>query len=110
MKGLWALSRGVHERRDQTLSWRDQMQVMRRVMPLLWPHGQWTIRLRLAIAFVLVVLGKVVTVLVPMFYKYVVDALTAQPNAIVVVPVALILGYGLMYILSSAIDEMRDLI
>jgi ABC-type transport system involved in Fe-S cluster assembly fused permease/ATPase subunit len=110
MTSLWALSHGAKEKRDGRLGWRDQMKVMRRVMPLLWPEGAWTIKLRVVAAFVLIVVGKLVNVTVPIFYKYVIDALTARPDAVVVVPLGLILGYGVIHVAASAIDEIRDLI
>ncbi len=109
MTSLWALSRGAQDRREGSLGWRDQMKVMGRVMPLLWPQGEWTSKLRLVTAFALTVAGTVVTVIVPIFYKFVIDALTMRPDAVVAVPVALILGYGVMHVLSSATDEIRDL-
>src|SRR6185295_13730214 len=72
MKSLWALSRSALDRRDAGLSWRDQLSVMRRVMPYLWPEGPITLKLRVVAAFSLIVVGKVVSVLVPVLYKEVV--------------------------------------
>jgi ATP-binding cassette, subfamily B, heavy metal transporter len=110
MKSLWSLSRGALERRDTGLSWRDQMSVMRRVMPLLWPQGEWTLKLRVIAAFSLIAVGKLINVVVPVFYKEVVDALTARPDAAIAVPIALIFGYGLVRIAASATGEIRDLV
>jgi ATP-binding cassette subfamily B protein len=110
MKSLWALSRGASEKREAGLSWRDQAKVMRRVFPLLWPQGEPALKLRVVIAFALVAVAKVGTVIVPIVYKMVVDAISAAPNAAIVVPVAIILGYGVVRVAALATEELRDVI
>jgi ATP-binding cassette, subfamily B, heavy metal transporter len=81
---------------------------MRRVMPLLWPKGEAWLKLRVAVAFSMIVAGKLLNVAVPVIYKEVVDALSARPNAAVTVPMALIGGYGILRLLSAATGEIRD--
>jgi len=49
-------------------------------------------------------------VIVPIIYKMVVDALTGGPNALLVVPVAIIIGYGIVSVAALATDEIRDVI
>ena len=110
MKSLWALSRGASEKREAGLSWRDQAKVMRRVLPLLWPQGEPALKLRVVIAFALVAVAKVGTVIVPIVYKMVIDAISTAPNAAIVVPVAIILGYGVVRVAALATEELRDVI
>src|SRR5262245_50122217 len=66
------------------------------IMPLLWPEGRTDLKIRVVIAITALVLAKVVTVLTPFAYKYAVDALTLKNGvpAVVVVPVFMILAYG----------------
>jgi ATP-binding cassette subfamily B protein len=45
---------------------------------------------------------------VPILYKLVVDALSMAPNAVVTVPVVIVLGYGILRVVALATDEIRD--
>jgi ATP-binding cassette subfamily B protein len=106
--GQVGLSRAATEKPDPQLGWRDQMRVMGRVLKLLWPETDRALRLRVLIAFALVGVAKVANVLVPLLYKIVVDALSVAPNAAVTVPVAIVLGYGIVRVIALATDEIRD--
>src|SRR5207237_4180409 len=53
---------------------------------------------------------KLVNVTLPLVYKSVIDSLTTKPNAVLAVPIALIIGYGLVRVASLATTEIRDLI
>ena len=110
MASRWALSRGSSDRREPGLGWRDQLRVLRRVLPLMWPEGEPGLKLRVVAAFALIVAAKLVNVTLPLVYKWVIDALTTRPRAVLVVPVALIVGYGLVRVVSSATTEIRDMI
>jgi ABC-type transport system involved in Fe-S cluster assembly fused permease/ATPase subunit len=81
---------------------------IRSLLPYLWPKGQGELRLRVSAAMVLLVLAKLANVYVPILYKDAVDALNVGAEAIVVVPVSLILAYGLIRVLSLAFGELRD--
>ncbi|BBK44523.1 ABC transporter ATP-binding protein [Allostella vacuolata] len=79
------------------------------LLPYLWPRGETELRVRVVAALACLVLAKLVNVTVPIFYKGAVDALTpAGPGALVAVPVALIVGYGLVRILAQGFGELRD--
>jgi len=110
MKSLWALSRGADQKLPPGLAWGDQARVLARVLPLLWPKGESGLKLRVVIAVALVAAAKGVNVIVPIIYKMVVDALTGGPNALLVVPVAIIIGYGIVSVAALATDEIRDVI
>jgi ATP-binding cassette subfamily B protein len=75
--------------------------------PYMWPKGRADLKARVALAAGAMILAKLVTVTLPFFYKGTIDALTPQGQA-VAVPIALILGYGLVRLLMSAIQQMRD--
>jgi len=57
---------------------------------------------------VLLALAKVTNVVVPIFYKHAVDALSTDTAAILAVPVALLVGYGLARVLAQTFGELRD--
>ena len=76
------------------------------MLPYLWPTGAWDLRARVLYALVLLVLAKGANVVIPIFYKYVVDALDAE--AVLVVPVGLLLAYGTARLLTQAFGEFRD--
>ena len=106
----WALARGRNDKREPGLGWREQMRVLSRVLPLLWPQGETGLKIRVVSSVSLILVGKVINVVLPIVYKWVVDALSAGPRAAVVVPVVLIMAYGLVRIASAATTEIRDLI
>ena len=62
------------------------------------------------LAFALIVAGKLVTVTIPLIYKQAVDALSGNAGAIVLVPVALIVYYGIARIGAQATGELRELV
>ncbi|OGT04875.1 MAG: metal ABC transporter permease, partial [Gallionellales bacterium RBG_16_57_15] len=62
---------------------------------------------RVAIALSLLVLSKLANVSVPLVLKEIIDALD-KPQAALVVPVFLIVGYGVLRLLSTLFGELRD--
>ena len=46
MQIRWSLSRKPDQRREPGLGWKDQLAVVRRVLPLLWPTGEVGLKLR----------------------------------------------------------------
>jgi ATP-binding cassette, subfamily B, heavy metal transporter len=87
---------------------RSGLQTVTSLLPFLWPKGDHIAHLRLLVACVFLVAAKVATVYVPLVYSHAVDALAPKGGAMVVVPVALIVGYGLLRVASAAFGELRD--
>jgi len=86
-------------------SWRT----LASLLPYLWPSGQLEMRARVILALILLVLAKVALVFVPVLYGKAVDKLTVESgDLLLVLPVSLILGYGVARILSLAFGELRD--
>ena len=83
------------------------LQVLGSLLPYLWPPDQRAIRLRVVLALFCLVLAKIATVLIPVAYKYAVDALSGE-DGLVYLPVWAILGYGLARVLSLGFAELRD--
>lgn len=82
------------------------------IMPLLWPEGRTDLKVRVVIAVAALVLAKVVTVLTPFAYKYAVDALTLKAGvpALAVVPIFMIIAYGVGRVMMVAFAQLRDAI
>ncbi len=90
---------------------RGDLSTIATLLPYLWPAGEAGLRLRVVVAVICLLAAKGVNVGVPFFYKYAVDALTpASPGAVVAVPVALLVAYGVARILAQAFGEFRDAI
>src|SRR4051794_9004967 len=91
----------------------EGLRALRGLAPYLWPRDSLELRLRVVLALVLLVAGKLVNITIPLFYKHAVDALSvntgAAPNpGLVAVPVALILSYGAARVLSQGFNELRN--
>ena len=68
-------------------------------------------RARVVLALAFLVLSKIAIVYVPIFYKKAVDALTlADSDIVLVVPVGIIVAYGLARVASLGFSEARDAI
>ena len=83
-------------------------QTLRRLLPYLWQY-KW--RVLLALAFM--VAAKLANVGVPVLLKELVDAMSfkpGDPQALLVVPVALLLTYGGLRLATSAFTELRELV
>ncbi|MFJ5488100.1 metal ABC transporter permease, partial [Hansschlegelia beijingensis] len=95
-------------------------QTMRRLQAFIWPSDRPDLKRRIAIAIVLLVLTKLITVLVPYGFKFATDALTLAAKGEVppadggwesfalAAPIAMVLAYGLGRILMVALAQARD--
>ena len=81
---------------------------LRSLAPYLWSRGGGEAKLRVIAALILLAASKVVTVYIPVVYGQVVDALSGKQDAVIVVPVALIIGFGVLRVASIAFGELRD--
>ena len=87
---------------------RSDWATLRRLLPYLWQY-KW--RVMLALGFM--VAAKMANVGVPVLLKELVDAMTiapGSPQALLVVPVALLLAYGLLRLSTSLFTELRELV
>ena len=85
---------------------RNDWQTLRALLPYLWAH-----RGRVLFALTCLVAAKFATVSVPILLKELVDRLapTQQPAAgMLVVPLALVVGYGLLRLSTSLFTELRE--
>ncbi|MGB1561698.1 MAG: ABCB family ABC transporter ATP-binding protein/permease [Sinimarinibacterium flocculans] len=80
-----------------------------RVLASLWPYLR-EFPLRITIAMACLVAAKLAGTALPMVLKYLVDALDRPDDAIVVVPLALLLGYGALRLANVLFAELRDVV
>jgi len=79
------------------------------LLPYLWPKGEVWLRVRLVLASIAMMIGIIATVYVPIPYSEAVNRLSAKHGPLVL-PVAIIITYGLVRVCSTAFSELRDAI
>ena len=81
---------------------RNDWQTIRSLLPYLWEF-----KARVVIAMGLLVFAKLANVAIPLALKQIIDALDSS-HAVLMVPVFLIVGYGLLRLFSTLFGELRD--
>ena len=81
---------------------------LKSLAPYLWSRGGREARIRVLTAIFLLAASKVATVYIPIVYGQIVDILGTAQNPAFVLPLALIVGFGLLRVLSIAFGELRD--
>ena len=87
---------------------RNDWRTLRRLFPYLWKY-RW--RVMLALLFVLA--AKMSNIGVPLLLKRLVDGMNIPPGsaqAMLVVPVGLLLAYGMLRLMTSVFAELRELV
>jgi ATP-binding cassette subfamily B protein len=93
---------------------RSIWQTLHSLLPYIWPRDEPGARARVVAALGFLVLAKLATVGVPLVYSRAVDALAPKggaglaPAGLATVPIALILGYGVLRLSAAAFAELRD--
>ena len=84
---------------------------LRRFLPYLWPKDNPGLRMRIAVAMVLVLAAKGVTLALPFAYKGAVDAMSGSGGAgdAATVAMALVAAYALGRFTSVAFDNLRNI-
>ena len=87
---------------------RSEWGVIRTLVPYLWEF-KW----RVVLALACLIAAKVGNVGVPLVLKHIVDALSirpTEPGAVLVLPVALLVAYGLLRLTTTTFTELRELV
>ncbi|MFM1815412.1 MAG: hypothetical protein RLZ98_2107 [Pseudomonadota bacterium] len=111
--GDW-LQRAANAVRRRLLPGEEQMRVIRGLYPYVWPADRRDLQMTVAGSLVLMVIGKVVTVLMPFTYKWATDALVAisQGGAaaswLLGAPILAIVAYAFARILMTVIMQVRE--
>ena len=91
----------------------------RGLWPYLWPADRKDLQRRVMVAFVLIVLGRLLLIGVPYTFKWAMDALTSTGGSLDLArwwpwlagaPLALTILYGLARVASAALIQLRDAI
>ena len=91
-------------RLEKPAATRNNLKTIAALLPYLWEF-----KVRVIAALALLVLAKLANVSVPLVLKEIVDALD-QPRAELVLPVFLLIGYGVLRLCSTLFGELRDAI
>lgn len=92
------------------------MRVIKSVLPYLWPKGRRDIKLRVVFAMAALILGEILGVLSPFFYKAAVDGLAPDAGADQTVflltagAVGLTVAYGVVRLMGVGFSQLRDVI
>jgi ATP-binding cassette subfamily B protein len=85
-----------------------ELRSLTRLLPYLWPKNAPELRVRVVVALVFLAFAKVINIGVPILYKNAVDALTPGVTAVMIVPVMLVIAYGVARVLAQVFGELRD--
>ncbi|MEE8189385.1 MAG: ABC transporter ATP-binding protein/permease [Kiloniellales bacterium] len=85
-----------------------QWRTLRNLLPYLWMRDRADLRLRVVLAVIMLVAAKIASVFIPIVLRETVDALSAPAGGLLVVPLALLVAYGLARVLSLGFGELRD--
>ena len=94
-----------HPRQKGSLG--DELRALKSLAPYLWPRDSLGLRVRVVLALVFLLAGKLVNIYVPLLYKHAIDALSPA-NAVIAAPVGLIIAYGLARVMSQGFNELRN--
>ena len=83
---------------------KSDWRVVRSLIPYLWDF-----RGRVALALIFLVTAKLANIGVPLLLKEIIDSLD-KSKAVLVVPIALLVGYGLLRLSSTMFGELRDIV
>jgi len=65
---------------------------------------------RVALAMACLIIAKIATIYVPLILKDIIDALDPSQTEIIILPLGILLAYGLLRLTSSVFAELRDIV
>jgi ATP-binding cassette, subfamily B, heavy metal transporter len=108
MRGGIASATGAQPADAVTDAQRSDSSTLKRLVPYLWQY-----RWRVVIALAFMIAAKVANVSVPLLLKELVDRMTITPGsaqAMLVVPLGLLVAYGALRLSTSLFTELRELV
>lgn len=85
------------------------MRTIRKVVPYLWPEGQFWVKWRVVAAMILLVSAKLVAFATPYLFGQSVDALSdSGASELMLGAVGLVIAYGAVRLLSVVFQQLRD--
>ncbi|MEM6711490.1 MAG: ABC transporter ATP-binding protein/permease [Pseudomonadota bacterium] len=104
----------VGEKPGLSVEDRAILDTLKVLFPYIWPKDRPDLKRRVYLAILVLVLAKIVTVFVPYSYKWVTDSLTgdlsstAAVPAFLLVPVMLVIAYGVGRLMTVGFNELRN--
>ena len=92
-------------RTEKPSSNRKDWENIKQMLPFIW-----TYRGRVLLALASLVVSKLAMVGVPVTLKYIVESLDRNADQVVMLPVLLLLAYGVLRFINSGFNELRDVI
>ena len=92
------------------------LRTIHKVLPYLWPVGKPSIKVRVVLALLVLILARTVSVATPFYFKAAVDALAprtelVEPTVLLAMgAVGLTIAYGALRLLSVGFNQLRDVI
>ena len=86
---------------------KDELGALKSLARYLWPRDALGLRVRVVLALVFLIAGKLVNISVPFLYKQAADALSPA-HIVIAVPIVLIVAYGLARVTSQGFNELRN--
>ena len=100
----------------------EHVNVIKSLFPYVWPADRPDLKIRVVLAFIALVIAKVITVSVPLAYKAAVDWLTGSATgsdltgsdnvfmALALLPVMVIVAYGGGRVMMMVFNQLRDVL
>ncbi len=92
---------------------KSQWETLKGLLPFLWPDNRPDFKVRVAVALLLLVGSKIVTVLTPFAFKYATDALAAEGNlakTLLASALFMVMAYGVGRVMMVVFAQLRDAI
>jgi ATP-binding cassette subfamily B protein len=87
------------------------LKTFRLLLPFLWPKNRSDLKIRVIFALFCLILAKIANVYTPLILGKTVDSLSEvvnNTNLLILIPVSLIVAYGIARIITFAFSEIRD--
>jgi len=88
----------------------DGWATIRRFVPYLWPRDNPSLRWRIFLAMVLVLMAKAVVLATPLAMKNVVDTMAAEGDALMWVALSFVIAFAAGRFLGGAFDQVRNIV
>ncbi|GAA5844949.1 hypothetical protein JCM3766R1_000342 [Sporobolomyces carnicolor] len=100
----------VVSEKEQT---RRDWDIIKKLLPNVWPKNDWSTKTRVLLAISLLVGGKLLNVQVPFFFKGIIDTLNVEVDptssqGVLAIAGTVIVGYGLARIGAGLFSELRN--
>ncbi|KKJ75726.1 metal ABC transporter permease [Kiloniella litopenaei] len=86
----------------------SQLDTLKTLLPYFWPEGRFDLKARIIFCFALLIFAKLTNVSVPYILKGAVDALSIDDPTLLVVPLGLLIAYGVARVGAIAFDNIRE--